>query len=52
MLRDDLKDSDIPHRTTIRNQIMQLLDEHLDLVEAEIAVRAQVELSAYHSHYY
>lgn len=39
MLREDLKDSDIPHRTHIRNRIMQLWDEYLDRLEEEIAVR-------------
>ncbi|KAJ7137399.1 hypothetical protein C8R43DRAFT_893785, partial [Mycena crocata] len=39
MLRSDLKDSDIPHRTTIRNRIMELWDKHLDRLEAEIGVR-------------
>ncbi|KAJ6537037.1 hypothetical protein B0H19DRAFT_1317438 [Mycena capillaripes] len=38
MLREDLRDSDIPHRSIIRNPIMELLDEHLDQIEADIAV--------------
>ncbi|KAK6991690.1 hypothetical protein R3P38DRAFT_3227535 [Favolaschia claudopus] len=37
MLRSELKDSDVPHRSTIHNRIMQLLDEHLDRTAAEIA---------------
>ncbi|KAJ7155918.1 hypothetical protein C8R43DRAFT_884280, partial [Mycena crocata] len=37
MLRAELKDSDIPHRTTIRNRILQIWDEYLDRLEADIA---------------
>ncbi|KAF7372181.1 Dimer-Tnp-hAT domain-containing protein [Mycena venus] len=37
MLREDLQDSDIPHRSTIRNRIMQLFEEHLDRVASDIA---------------
>jgi hypothetical protein len=39
MLREDLKDSDIPHRTTIRKRIMEVWDEHLDTLEAQMKVR-------------
>lgn len=39
MLRDELKESDIPHRTTIRNRILQLWDEYLDQLEEELGVR-------------
>lgn len=38
MLRKDLKDSDIPHRTTVRNHIKEIWDEHLSGLEAEIKV--------------
>jgi hypothetical protein len=39
MLRSELRESDIPHRTLIRERILQVWDEHLDLLEAEMAVR-------------
>jgi hypothetical protein len=38
MLREDLKDSDIPHRTTIRNRIMEIWDEHLDMLQDQMKV--------------
>lgn len=35
MLRTELKDSDIPHRTTIREQILEVWEDHLkDLGDA------------------
>ncbi|KAL4254558.1 Zinc finger BED domain-containing [Pleurotus pulmonarius] len=36
MLRDELKDSDIPHRTTIRNRVTEVWEAHLDWLEAEM----------------
>ncbi|KAJ6582876.1 hypothetical protein DFH09DRAFT_277755 [Mycena vulgaris] len=36
MLRDELKDSDIPHRTTIGKRILEVWDEHLDRLEREM----------------
>lgn len=41
MLREELKDTDIPHRMTIRNRILQLLDEYLDELEEEMKVCTQ-----------
>jgi hypothetical protein len=38
MLRQELKDSDIPHRSTVRARILELWDEHLDGLETEMAV--------------
>ena len=38
MLRKDLKDSDIPHRTSIRRHIEEVWDEHLKGLEDEIKV--------------
>ncbi|KAK7006945.1 HAT family dimerization domain-containing protein, partial [Favolaschia claudopus] len=38
MLRAELKDSDIPHRTKIRQRVMEIWDAHLDNVQAEMAV--------------
>lgn len=39
MLREELRDEDIPHRTTIRNRILQVWDEHLDALANEMKVR-------------
>lgn len=39
MLREDLKDSDIPHRTTIRQRIMEIWEEHLGTLSEEMQVR-------------
>ena len=38
MLRDELKDSDIPCRTTIRKRIDELLEQHLCELEREMNV--------------
>ena len=40
MLREDLKNSDIPHRTTIRKQIMEIWDEHLDMLQDQMKVNS------------
>ncbi|KAJ7763564.1 hypothetical protein DFH07DRAFT_738672, partial [Mycena maculata] len=39
MLRAELRDQDIPHRTTIRKRIIEVWDEHLDTLERELGVR-------------
>jgi len=39
MLREELKESDIPHRTTIWKRVEEVLSEHLDELEKEMAVR-------------
>ncbi|KIK00294.1 hypothetical protein K443DRAFT_100729, partial [Laccaria amethystina LaAM-08-1] len=36
LLWEDLKDSEIPHQTTIRNRIKEIWDEHLASLESEI----------------
>jgi hypothetical protein len=41
MLREELQDSDIPHRATIRRRIMQLWEEQLNRVADEMAVCSQ-----------
>jgi hypothetical protein len=41
MLREELQDSDIPHRATIRRRIMQLWGEQLNRVADEMAVCSQ-----------
>ena len=38
LLQEELKDSDIPHRTTIRKCIKEIWDEHLAGLESEIKV--------------
>ncbi|KAF7326526.1 HAT family dimerization domain-containing protein [Mycena venus] len=37
MLRAELKDSDIPHRTKIRKRIIEIWDEHLNTLQREMA---------------
>ncbi|KAL4262028.1 Zinc finger BED domain-containing [Pleurotus pulmonarius] len=37
MLRDGLRDSDIPHRTALRSRIVQLWEIHLDKIADEMA---------------
>ena len=39
MLREELQNSDIPSRTTMRACIHELLDGHLDQLEEEMQVR-------------
>ena len=38
LLRPELKESDIPGRTTIRNHISRCLQEHLDQLKKEMKV--------------
>ena len=38
MLKEDLRDSDIPHRSTIRERIIEVLDEHENRLKADMAV--------------
>jgi hypothetical protein len=38
MLREDLKDEDIPHRTTVRNRILEIWDDHLEQLANEMQV--------------
>ena len=38
LLQEELKDSDIPHRTTIQNHIKEIWDEHLAGLESKIKV--------------
>lgn len=39
MLRAELKDSDIPHRTTLRTRILERLNEYFEALKKEMAVR-------------
>ena len=38
MLREDLKDDDIPHRTMVRNRILEIWDDHLEQLANEMQV--------------
>lgn len=38
MLRAELKDSDIPHHTTIRARVKEVVAEHLEQLEADMKV--------------
>lgn len=38
MLRAELKDSDIPHRSKMRSRIMEVWDDHLNTLQREMAV--------------
>ena len=38
LLREELKESDIPSRTTMRNRIEQVYDEYMKELEGEMAV--------------
>jgi hypothetical protein len=40
MLRDDLRDSDIPRRTHIRTRVAAIWDEHIAKLEREMTVRS------------
>ena len=39
MLHKELKDSDIPHHTTIHDRVEEILMEHFDKLEEEMHVR-------------
>jgi hypothetical protein len=38
MLREELKESDIPGRTTIRKRIEEVLEDHLDTLKQDMQV--------------
>jgi hypothetical protein len=38
LLRQELKDSDIPHRTHIRDRIMKMWDSHLEQLQSDMEV--------------
>jgi len=38
MLREELKDSDIPHRSTIRKHVEEVWESYLDQLETELNV--------------
>jgi hypothetical protein len=39
MLRDELKDEDIPHQTHVHNRILEIWDEHLDSLSEDMKVK-------------
>ena len=39
MLRKELRDKDIPHRTTIRNRVMEMWEKHVKDLEKDMQVR-------------
>ena len=41
MLRQELQDSDIPGRTTIRKRVTEVVDEYLEQLGSEMQVRCQ-----------
>ena len=38
MLRKELNDSDIAHHSTLWNQIVEVVEEHIELLEKEMSV--------------
>jgi len=38
MLKPDLKESDIPGRTTLHDRVLEMLKEHLDTLEEDMKV--------------
>ena len=39
MLREELRDQDIPSRAHIRSRIMSMMNEHIDRLEKDMRVR-------------
>lgn len=46
MLREELTDNDIPHRTTIRNHILEVWDNHLDQLANAMQVPSSIHLNS------
>lgn len=44
MLREELKDKDIPHRTMLRKRIDEILEQHLIQLERDMSVCYQASL--------
>ena len=40
MLRHELRDTDIPHRSTLRTHILEALEDHLLTLEGQMKVRS------------
>lgn len=49
LLRKELKESDIPSRTTIRNRIEETFQKHLEDLGAEMKVHSQLLLKVYYN---
>jgi hypothetical protein len=47
MLCEELRDDDIPHRTTIRNRVLEVWDEYLDQLTKEMQVHLRAVSSFY-----
>jgi hypothetical protein len=47
VLREELRDNDIPHRTTIRNRVLEVWDEYLDQLTKEMQVCLRAVSSFY-----
>jgi len=39
-LREELRDSDIPHRSRMRDRVMEVYKEHLAMLESDMEVRS------------
>lgn len=44
MLREELRDQDIPHRSTLRKRIEEIFDEHLIGLERQMSVSWPAQL--------
>jgi hypothetical protein len=42
MLREELQDADIPHRTTIRKRVMEIFEDYLDQLADAMQVGAKL----------
>ena len=47
MLREELKDSDIPHHTNLHEQILNAWNDHLDKLQEDMAVHSHVHCQSY-----
>lgn len=43
MLQQELNDSDIPHRTTIRTRVEEVVEEHLAQLKADMQVSVSTD---------
>ena len=48
MLHKELKDTDIPHRTTLQSRIDEVIGEHLETLEKEMKVSLCCYFPPYH----
>lgn len=45
MLREELKDTDIPHRTKLRERVQEIWEDHLDTVTMEMKVLYSIQMA-------